>query len=81
MKRRGVYQWRGPSPWLSAWATQLRRDIAVIANRWQLADLTDSEIEPQTCRTDSMGLATELTCEISIIRICACLADLSTLLT
>ena len=40
---------RGPSPRLSAWATQLRKNVATMT------------IEPQTYRTDSMRLATELT--------------------
>ena len=53
---------RGPSPRLSAWATQLRRNIATVASRWRhCADLTGPGIEPQTTRTDSVRLATELT--------------------
>ena len=27
-------EWRGPSPRLSAWVTQLRRNIAAVASRW-----------------------------------------------
>ena len=53
---------RGPSPRLSAWATQLRRNVATVASRWRhCADLTGSGIEPQTSRTDNVRLATELT--------------------
>ena len=53
---------RGPSPRLSAWATQLRRNAATVASRWRhCADLTGPGIEPQTSRTDSVRLATELT--------------------
>ena len=53
---------RDPSPRLSAWATQLRRNIATVASRWRhCVDLTGPGIEPQTSRTDSVRLATELT--------------------
>ena len=53
---------QGPSPRLSAWATQLRRNVATVASRWRhCADLTGPGIEPQTSRTDSVRLATELT--------------------
>ena len=53
---------RGPSPRLSAWATQLRRNVATVASRWRhWVDLTGPGIEPQTSRTDSVSLATELT--------------------
>ena len=53
---------RGPSPRLSAWATQLRRNVAAVASRWRhCVDLTGPGIEPQTSRTDSVRLATELT--------------------
>ena len=53
---------RGPSPRLSAWATQLRRNVATVASRWRhCVDLTGPGIEPQTSRTDSVRLATELT--------------------
>ena len=52
---------RGPSPRLSAWATQLRRNVATMASRWRhCADLTAPGIEPQTYRTDSVRLAAEL---------------------
>ena len=55
-------EWRGPSPRLSVWATQLRRNIAAVASRWRhCVDLTGSEVEPLTSRTDSVRLATELT--------------------
>ena len=27
-------EWRGPSPLLSAWATQLRRNFTTVASRW-----------------------------------------------
>ena len=53
---------RGPSPRLSAWATQLRRNVATVASRWRhCADLTGPGIEPQTSRTESVRFATELT--------------------
>ena len=53
---------RGPSPRLSAWATQLRRNVATVASRWGLCvDLTGPGIEPQTSRTVSVRFATELT--------------------
>ena len=53
---------RGPSPRLSAWATQLRRNVATVASRWRhCADLTGPGIEPQTSRTDSVRFASELT--------------------
>ena len=53
---------RGPSPRLSAWATQLRRNVAAVASRWRhCADLTGPGIKPQTSRTESMLLTTELT--------------------
>ena len=55
-------EWRDPSPQLSAWATQLRRNVAAVASRWRdYVDLTGPGIEPQTFRTDSMRLATKLT--------------------
>ena len=53
---------RGPSPRLSAWATQIRRNVATMASRWRhCVDLTGPGVEPQTSRTDSVRLATELT--------------------
>ena len=27
-------EWRGPTPLRSAWATQLRRNVAAVASRW-----------------------------------------------
>ena len=45
---------RGPSPRLSAWATQLRRNVATVASRWRhCVDLTGPGIEPQNliCET------------------------------
>ena len=27
-------EWRGPTPSLSAWATQVRRNVAAVASRW-----------------------------------------------
>ena len=52
---------RGPSPRLSAWATQLRRNVATVASRWRhCANLTGPGIEPRISRTDSVRLATEL---------------------
>ena len=51
---------RGPSPRLSAWATQLRRNVATVASRWRhYVDLTGPGIESRTSRTDSVRLATE----------------------
>ena len=53
-------EWRGPSPRFSAWATQLRRNVATVACHWRhCADLTCPGIAPS--RTDSVRLATELT--------------------
>ena len=63
-------EWRGPSPRPSAWATQLRKNVAAVASRWQhCADLTGPGIEPQTSRTESVRLATELTAGVLI---CLC---------
>ena len=42
---------RGPSPLLSAWATQLRRNVVAVASRWRhCADLTGSGIESGSAR-------------------------------
>ena len=61
---------RSPSPRLSAWATQLRRNVAKVASRWRhCVDLTGLGIESQTSRTDSVRLATELTAGLMIERI------------
>ena len=55
---------RGPSPRLSAWATQLRRNVAMVASCWRhCVDLTGQGIEPQTSCTDSERFATELTAD------------------
>ena len=66
---------RGPSPRLSAWATQLRRNVATVASRWRhYVDLTGPGFEPQTSRTDSVRLATELTAGIifdALVNFCA----------
>ena len=57
-------EWRGPSSRLSAWATQLRRNVAAVASRWRnCADLTNPEFEPEISRTDT----TELTASLSIV--------------
>ena len=71
---------RGPSPRLSAWATQLRRNVATVASRWRhCVDLTGPKIEPQTSRTDSVLLTTELTagprekCAHKIVHIVLCI--------
>ena len=55
-------EWRGPSPRLSAWATQLQRNVVTVTSRWRhCVDLTGPVIEPQTSRTNSVRLATEVT--------------------
>ena len=62
-------EWRGPSPQLSAWATQLRRNVATVASYWRYcADLTGPGIKPQASRTDSVRLATELTGRSKLLR-------------
>ena len=67
---------RGPSPRLSAWATQLRRNVATVASRWRhCVDLTGPGIETQTSRTDSVRLATELTAGLSLMFLQAKLQD------
>ena len=59
---------RDPSPRLSAWATQLRRNISTVASRWRhCANLTGPGIEPQTSRTDSVRLTTELTAGLEFL--------------
>ena len=61
---------RCSSPRLSARATQLRRIVATVASRWRhCVDLTVLGIEPQTSRTDSVRLATELTASLSIMKV------------
>ena len=63
-------EWRGPSPPRSVWATQLRRNVPAVASRRRhCADLTGPGIEPQTSRTKSVHLATELTAGVLI---CLC---------
>ena len=53
-------EYRGPSPRLSTWATQLRRNVAAVASHWRhCVDLTDPGFDPQTYRTDS-GCAKQL---------------------
>ena len=45
---------RDPSPRLSVWTTQLRRNVAAMASCWRhCVDLNGPQIEPQTSRTDS----------------------------
>ena len=48
-------EWQGPTPRLSAWATQLQRNVAVVASRWlyTVSDLIGLEIESQAFRIDS----------------------------
>ena len=54
-------EWRNPPPRRTAWATQLRTNVATVASRWRHCDdLADLAIESQTPRTDKVGLATEL---------------------
>ena len=65
-------EWRGPSPRLSAWATQLRTNVATVARRWRHCDdLIGPGIEPQTSRTDSVRLATELTGRYNATQVCS----------
>ena len=48
-------EWRGPSLQPSAWATQLRRNVATVACRWRYcAELTGPGIEPKTSHTDNV---------------------------
>ena len=55
-------EWWGPSPLLSAWATQLRRNFTTVASRWRhCVDLTGPRIEAKTFRTDGVRLTTKLT--------------------
>ena len=47
-------EWRGPTPRLSAWATQVRRNVAAVASLGNtVSDLTDLVIKPQIFRIDS----------------------------
>ena len=58
---------RGQSPRLSAWATQLRRNVVTVISRWRhFVDLTGPGIESQTSRTDGVRLATELKAGLDI---------------
>ena len=53
---------RGPSLRLSAWATQLRRNVATVVSRWRhCVKLTGPGVEPQTYRIDGVRFASELT--------------------
>ena len=71
-------EWRGPSTRRSAWATQLRRNVAAVASRWRhCADLTGPGIETQTYRTESVRLATELTAGVLI---CLCFLEQSSMI-
>ena len=55
------YEWRGPSPRLSVWATQLRRNVAAVASVGDtVSNLTDPGSEPQPSQTNSIVLTTEL---------------------
>ena len=56
---------RGPSTRLSACATQLRRNVAAVANVGDImSDLTGPGIELQIYRTDCVCLRTELTSQL-----------------
>ena len=45
---RSMQQWRDPSPRLSSWTTQLRRNVAAVAGRWQNCVWFESQrIEPR----------------------------------
>ena len=64
--------WRGPSPRLNAWTTQLQTNVATVASRWRHCDnLTDPGIEAQTSRTDSVRLSTELTSRCNVAQLCS----------
>ena len=64
-------EWRIPPTRRSAWATQLRTNVATVASRWRhCADLADQAIEPQTSRTDRVGLATELIGRHNATQVC-----------
>ena len=56
---------RGLAPGLHT--TQLRKNVATVASRWRhCVDLTGPGIEPQTSRTDSVRVATELTAGLKL---------------
>ena len=61
---------RGPSPQLSAWATQLRSIVATVVSRWRHCDdLTGPGIEPQTSCTDSVMYCSKFIIYIYIYKI------------
>ena len=68
-KIKGCNEWRGPTPLLSAWATQLRRNFTTVASRWRhCANLTGPGMKSQTSRTNGVRLTTELTGRCSQVR-------------
>ena len=65
-------EWRSPPTRRSAWATQLRTNVATVASRWRHCDdLADQAIEPHTSRTDRLGLATELIGRHNATQVCS----------
>ena len=46
-------EWRDPSPQLSAWTTQLRRNVAAVASIWRLCVRFEPGIESKTVCFDS----------------------------
>ena len=65
-------EWRSPSRRRSAWAPQLRTNVATVASRWRHCDdLADPAIEPQTYCTDRVGLATELIGRHNATQVCS----------
>ena len=65
-------EWRSPPTRRSAWATQLRTNVATVASRWRHCDdLADHAIEPHTSRTDRVGLATELIGRHNATQVCS----------
>ena len=65
-------EWWSPPPRRSAWATQLRTNVATVASCWfHRDDLTDPAIEPHTSRTDRVGLATELIGRHNATQVCS----------
>ena len=65
-------EWRSPPTRRSAWATQLRTNVATERNRWRHCDdLADPAIEPHTSRTDRVGLATELIGRHNATQVCS----------
>ena len=56
----------------SAWATQLRTNVATVVSRSRHSDdLADPAIEPHTFRTDRVGLATELIGRYNATQVCS----------